>query len=109
MGREPSGNERPGSNWIQPFTRNARSVWTITTKPFSEAHFATMPVELAQRCIRAGSKAGDTVLDPFAGAGTTLLAASGLARQALGIELNPTYAEMARRRCDSPLFTDGAA
>jgi DNA modification methylase len=85
--------------------KNARSVWRIATKPFSEAHFATMPVELAQRCIRAGSKAGDCVLDPFAGAGTTLLAATGLARRAIGIELNPEYAAMAVRRCDEPLFT----
>jgi DNA modification methylase len=93
-----------------PTERNARSVWTISTKPFAEAHFATMPVELAQRCIRAGSRVSDTVLDPFGGAGTTGLAAVGLARNAILIELNPEYAAMAERRInDTPLFAGGAA
>jgi len=89
-------------------TRNARTVWTITTKPFKGAHFATMPPELAERCIKAGSARGDTVLDPFAGAGTTLLVADRLGRNGVGIELNPTYAEMARLRItdDAPLFTE---
>ena len=55
--------------------RNARDVWTITPEPFAEAHFATMPPELARRCVRAGSRRGDIVLDPFAGAHTTALVA----------------------------------
>ena len=86
--------------------RNARSVWTITTRPFKEAHFATFPPELPRRCILAGSRVGDTVLDPFAGAGTTLLVADRLQRDGVGIELNPKYVEMARRRIasDAPLF-----
>ena len=91
-----------------PTTRNARSVWTITTKPFTEAHFATMPVELAQRCIRAGSKAGDTILDPFAGAGTTGLAADGLGRNAILVEINPDYVNMATERTAMPLFAPDA-
>lgn len=78
--------------------RNARTVWTIATRPFAEAHVATFPAELAERCIRAGSRKGDMVLDPFAGAGTTLLAADGLQRDAVGIELNPGYAAIARER-----------
>jgi DNA modification methylase len=80
-------------------TRNRRSVWTITTKPYPEAHFATFPPELPELCIKAGSKPGDAVLDPFAGAGTTLLTAKNLNRQAVGVELNPEYCRLIERRC----------
>ena len=91
-------------------TRNARTVWSITTKPFKGAHFATMPPELARRCILAGSKPGDMVLDPFGGAGTTGLVADRLGRDATLIELNPTYAAMARERITNgaPLFSEAA-
>ena len=87
-------------------TRNARTVWSIASQPFSDAHFATMPPALAERCVRAGSKEGDTVLDPFGGAGTTAFVANRLGRHATLIELNPEYADMARKRVegDSPLF-----
>ena len=78
--------------------RNARNVWTIATRPFPEAHFATFPPELAERCILAGCPAGGTVLDPFGGAGTTGLVADRLQRSATLIELNPDYAAMAERR-----------
>ncbi|MCH8137007.1 MAG: site-specific DNA-methyltransferase [Proteobacteria bacterium] len=71
--------------------RNKRSVWTMNTQPFPAAHFATFPMELPTTCIKAGSKTGDTILDPFAGAGTTLLAAKNLHCKAIGIELNPDY------------------
>ena len=74
-----------------PDGRNARSVWTITTKPYAGAHFATFPPELPSRCIKAGSATGDIVLDPFSGAATTALVARGLGRRAVGIELNPEY------------------
>ena len=89
-------------------TRNARTVWSITTKPYSGAHFATMPPELAERCVKAGSAAGDTILDPFGGAGTTALVADRLGRDAILCELNPTYAELAEQRVtnDSPLFSE---
>jgi DNA modification methylase len=89
-------------------TRNARSVWSITTQPFKGAHFATMPPELASRCILAGSRIGDTVLDPFGGAGTTGLVADRLGRDAVLIELNPTYAALARDRIhdDAPMFAE---
>ena len=86
-----------GSNDPYP-TRNKRSVWTIATAPFPEAHFATFPPELPEICIKAGCPVGGTVLDPFAGAGTTLLVADRLQRNAIGIELNPEYAAMADRR-----------
>lgn len=87
-------------------TRNARSVWNIATQPFSEAHFATFPPELAERCIKAGCPVGGTVLDPFGGAGTTGLVADRLQRNAILIELNPAYADMARNRIkrDAGLF-----
>jgi DNA modification methylase len=90
---------------------NRRSVWTITTQPFSEAHFATMAPELAETCIKAGSRPGDTILDPFGGAGTTALCADRLGRNALLIELNPAYVEIARKRLtnDAGLFAEVAA
>ena len=86
--------------------RNRRSVWTITTKPFSGAHFAVMPPDLADLCIRAGCPEGGVVLDPFGGAGTVGLMADRRGRDAVLCELNPEYAELARRRIadDNRLF-----
>lgn len=75
-------------------------VWEIATRPFSEAHFATFPPELAERCILAGCPKGGHVLDPFGGAGTTGLVAARAGRIATLIELNPEYAEIARVRID---------
>ena len=77
---------------------NRRSVWTISTKPFKEAHFATFPPEIPEICIKAGSKPGDTILDPFSGAATTGLVAERLGREYIGIELNPDYVKMADKR-----------
>jgi DNA modification methylase len=79
-------------------TRNARTVWTIATQPYKEAHFATFPEELPKRCILAGCPEGGTVLDPFAGSGTTIAVAIQLGRKGIGIELNPEYAALARKR-----------
>lgn len=76
------------------------SVWPMATRPFSDAHFATFPPELAERCILAGCPKGGLVLDPFGGAGTTALVALRHGRRAALIELNPDYAEMARRRIE---------
>lgn len=84
-----------------PERRNARSVWTIPTQPYSGAHFAVMPPALADRCIKSGSRVGDVVLDPFAGAGTTGMVARRLQRRFVGIEINPEFADMARQRIDS--------
>lgn len=91
--------------------RNKRSVWTVATQPFREAHFATFPPELIEPCIKAGCPAGGTVLDPFGGAGTTGLVADRLQRSAILIELNPAYAEMARNRvaADAGMFGEVAA
>jgi len=82
-------------------TRNKRSVWEVATQPFSEAHFATYPPALIEPCILAGCPKGGTVLDPFGGAGTTGLVADRLQRDAILIELNPEYAEIARKRIAS--------
>jgi len=93
---------------VHPNGRNARSVWAIASQPFPEAHFATFPEEIPRRCILAGSHPGDVVLDPFCGSGTTCLVADAHQRRFIGIELNPEYAEMARRRVfreGAPLFT----
>lgn len=80
------------------FTRNARTVWTITTQPYRGAHFAVFPQELARRCILAGSRSGGVVLDPFLGSGTTAEVALKLGRKFIGIDLNEKYVEMSRER-----------
>ncbi len=87
---------------------NKRSVWTIATKGFPGAHFATFPPALVEPCILAGSRGGDTILDPFSGSGTTGLVALRLGRKFIGIELNPEYATMAERRIreDAPLVNE---
>ena len=88
---------------------NARTVWTIPSQPFPGAHFATFPEELPTRCIKAGSRPGDLVLDPFTGAGTTALVAIGLGRRFVGCELNPEYAAMARARVQNRVGIFAAA
>jgi DNA modification methylase len=94
-----------------PLGRNKRTVWTVCTQPFPEAHFAVYPPSLIEPCILAGSPEGGTVLDPFTGSGTTGVVALRHGRSFLGIELNPTYAAMARRRIanDAPLLNHEAA
>ena len=79
-------------------TRNKRDVWTVTTRPFKGAHFATFPPQLIEPCILAGCPPDGTVLDPFFGAGTTGLVAQEHGRNWIGCELNPVYAEMASKR-----------
>jgi DNA modification methylase len=89
-----------------PDTRNRRSVWTIATKPYTGAHFAVMPADLVEPCVLAGSKTGDTVLDPFTGSGTVGMVALRHGREFVGVELNPDYADLANKRIyeDGPLF-----
>ena len=79
-------------------TRNCRNVWEINSKPHRGAHFATMPLELAEKCVKAGSKPRDIILDPFGGAGTTGQAAINLDRDFVLIELNPDYCVIAEDR-----------
>lgn len=79
-------------------TRNRRSVWTVATQPYDGAHFATYPPALIEPCILAGSRLGDTVLDPFMGSGTTAQVAQNLGRKAIGCELNPQYVTLQTER-----------
>ena len=79
-------------------TRNRRSVWTVATRPYKGAHFATFPPALIEPCILAGSRPGDIVLDPFMGSGTTAQVALQHGRQYLGCELNPKYTELQNER-----------
>jgi DNA modification methylase len=79
-------------------TRNRRSVWTVATRPYKGAHFATFPPALIEPCILAGSRLDDVVLDPFIGSGTTAQVALQHGRQYLGCELNPTYAALQQER-----------
>lgn len=84
----------------QALGANKRDVWTVATKPFPGAHFAVFPPKLIEPCILAGSPIGGTVLDPFSGSGTTGIVAAMHGRNYVGIELNPAYAEMSRRRIE---------
>lgn len=81
--------------------RNRRSVWTVTTKPYKGAHFATYPSDLIKPCVLAGSRPGDIVLDPFMGSGTTAAVALQNDRQYLGCELNPEYEALQQERIDA--------
>ncbi len=78
--------------------RNVRSVWSINTQPFREAHFATFPPELVEKCMLLTSQPGEIVLDPFIGSGTVAEVAIEHGRAFLGIELNPAYVEISRKR-----------
>lgn len=103
MERARTGNHKPPTDGM----RNLRDVWTLGPEPTRIEHHALMPTRLAEICIKAGCPAGGTVLDPFGGAGTTALVAARLQRDAILIELNPAYAELARARVaeDLPLLT----
>ncbi len=93
------GNSRAEATaCMNPSGRNKRTVWTIPTKPFKEAHFATFPEALVEPCILAGCPVGGVVLDPFFGAGTTGVVAKKLGRCFIGIDLNPEYCEIAEKR-----------
>jgi DNA modification methylase len=81
-----------------PNDRNLRTVWDINTYPVKDAHFATFPPALVQRCLGLGSKEGDFVLDPFIGSGTSGIVAHDCGRRFFGVELNPEYVDIAERR-----------
>jgi len=109
---DPSAQGKHGATsalnkpWDGAETRNRRSVWTVATRPYKGAHFATFPPALIEPCILAGSRPGDIVLDPFMGSGTTAAVALQHGRQYLGCELNEEYRGLqdARIRCatDAP-------
>ena len=92
--------ESHGNNENMTGLRNKRSVWAVATQGYKEAHFATFPEKLIEPCVLAGSKEGGIVLDPFLGSGTTAVVAKKHNRGFIGIELNPKYAEMAKRRLE---------
>lgn len=93
LGRARGGEETP-----EPSTRNKRSVWSVNVKPYKEAHFATFPKELIEPCVLAGCPKDGTILDPFGGSGTTAEVAIENGRNALLVELNPEYIELAKTR-----------
>lgn len=88
--------------------RNRRSVWTIATRPYKGAHFATFPEDLARPCILAGSRPGGTVLDPFMGSGTTGAVAVQEGRDFIGIEINPEYTKLSEQRIRAAMQQEGA-
>lgn len=93
-----SGNFDSEGNLIGSGKANKKSVWTVATRPYSEAHFATFPEKLIEPCIKAGCPEGGIVLDPFMGAGTTAVVARKLGRNYIGIELNQKYIKIAEKR-----------
>lgn len=93
--------ESHGNNPSTDGMRNKRSVWTVATKPFKGAHFATFPEDLIKPCILAGCPKNGTVLDPFGGAGTVGVVAESLGRNAILCELNPEYIEIAEKRINA--------
>jgi len=95
---EPAGNAQHSRAGLNPLGRNPGDVWVFPTGKFADAHFATFPVDLPIRCIKAGCKPGGTVLDPFSGSGTTGEAARRLGRKYVGIDLNPAYHDLAVKR-----------
>jgi site-specific DNA-methyltransferase (adenine-specific) len=96
LGNGELGNfVRFGTN---PKGRNKRTVWSIPTKPFKGAHFASFPLELPEICIKAGCPGDGIVVDIFMGSGTTAFVAEKLNRKWIGIEINPEYCEIAKER-----------
>lgn len=89
--------KRPASDGL----RQRRSVWLVPVKPYKGAHFAVMPPKLIEPCVLAGSPPGGTVLDPFAGSGTTLAVAAASGRSAIGVEINAEYLPLIRSRVET--------
>ena len=94
----PEARTKSGKVYVPTLRRNKRDVWTVSTSGFRGAHFAVFPEKLIEPCILAGSPLGGTVLDPFAGSGTTGVVAKRLRRDFIGCEINPDYAQMAADR-----------
>ena len=90
--KEPANGETTGEY------KNKRDVWSINTASYSDAHFAVFPEEIPMNCIKAGTREGDVVLDPFAGSGTTLMVAQKLGRKSVGIDIKNEYLDMCLKR-----------
>lgn len=98
---------KSGNAYAYTGFRNKRDVWSVSTKPYSGAHFAVFPEKLIEPCIMAGSKHGGIVLDPFSGAGTTGVVCKRLGRKYIGIELNREYVALSEKRIkDAPEFQE---
>ena len=101
LGKNGGSSNLHDARWDQafhPLGRNKRTVWSVPLGKFREAHFAVFPQALIEPCILAGSASADIVLDPFFGSGTSGMTALNVGRKFVGIEINPEYCEMARRR-----------
>ena len=101
QGKNQGNQNLHDGRWDQAFHpkgRNKRTVWEIPLSKFPDAHFAVFPETLVETCVKAGSRIGGLVADPFVGSGTTALAAQRLGRHYLGVDCNPTYCAMARQR-----------
>lgn len=105
---DPAHQTKSGNVYFTNGKRNKRSVWTVSPKPFKEAHFAVYPPELIEPCILAGCPEGGTVLDPFGGSGTTGLVADRFNRNSILVELNDDYVQIAKDRIkqDGGMFVD---
>jgi len=99
MAIPPIKSEVLGERFAHPKGRNERTVWEMITEKYKGAHFATFPEVLAERCIKAGSKIGDTVLDPFVGSGTSCAVAAKLGRKSIGIDISKDFIKIAKERC----------
>ncbi len=91
----------PETRYLRNYEPAPLEVWPMVTNAFSEAHFATFPPELVERCLKAGCPTGGSVLDPFGGSGTTAMVAVSLGRTAELIELNPEYCRLAQARIEA--------
>jgi len=102
---DPKHATKSGNCYVDTGTRNKRSVWTQTVKPYKGAHFATFPTQLIEPCVLAGSRIDDIVFDPFMGSGTTAQVAIENGRQYLGCELNLEYKKLQDERINEALGT----
>lgn len=102
---DPKHATKFGNCYVDTGTRNKRSVWTQTVKPYKGAHFATFPTQLIEPCVLAGSRIDNIVFDPFMGSGTTAQVAIENGRQYLGCELNPEYEKLQKERINEALGT----
>lgn len=102
-GRHDGKGHRSGGS-VNGKKRNLRNVWWLTPKPYKGAHFAVFPPNLVERCVKAGSKEGDTILDPFAGSGTTGMVAESLGRNSILLEISEDYVSIILERVPNALL-----
>lgn len=111
QGKNGGSSNLHSGRWDQafhPLGRNRRTVWEIPLSKFRDAHFAVFPEKLVELCVLAGCPQGGVVLDPFMGSGTTAMVAQRLSRRFVGIDSNPDYCEMAKKRIYQPTLLSTA-